>query len=135
MDYLLLLIAKIDSGTLLSPATFDVDIDEALDQRDQPDFDTEWMRVNNAIQSLDIPSEGKPPLDRLREIAFKKTFRTTGNAELAGYVSDDFGLLGAGLLVGLDDDWLNAMWAEYRNERFPFGSLSPVKGRLRDMIE
>lgn len=135
MNELLLLIQRIESGRLLSPATFNIDLDEALDQRDQSDFDTEWVRVNNTVQSMEIPTEGQGTLDRLREAAFKKTFGTTDNSELAGYVSDDFGLLGAALLVGVDDDWLNAMWLEYWNERFPHGTLSPVEGTLREMIE
>lgn len=135
MNEILLLIQKIESGRLLSPATFNIDLDDALDQRDQSDFDTEWVRVNDMIQSMKIPREGRGILDTLRELAFKKTFGTTDNPELAGYVSDDFALLGVALLVGFDDDWLNAMWLEYWNERFPCGPLTLVAGTLRELIE
>jgi hypothetical protein len=134
VNQILVLIEKIKSGRLLSPATFDLDIEAAIDQRDQSRFEKEWLRVYQAVDSKRDRAIQIEALDGLREIAFKVAFEATAHPELAGYISDDFGLFGAALLIGFEDDWLNALWREYRESRFPRGELAPISGNLQDMV-
>ena len=135
MNELRLLVQGVESGRLLTATTFDTNVDEAIEGRDQPEFDSEWIRVYDAVQSIGIPADGQHTLDRLREVAFKRTFELTENPELAGCVSDDFGLFGAALFADVDDAWLTGLWIEYRNHRFPHGTILRIEGALRNMIE
>lgn len=70
----------------------ELDIDDFLDQRDRDPFDSEWVRVYQALEEL---KKGKTVEDT-REIekkAYITVYEKSENDELAGYVSDDFGLI------------------------------------------
>lgn len=113
--------------------TFPADsIDDALELRDRPEFESEWLRVDGLLES----GVGEhDPTERLREAAFKLTYARTNHPELAGYVADDFALIGAALLSGLDDPWLNSLWVSYRDGRFPCMQLDAVSGSLQELID
>ncbi len=129
-----LLKQRISEGRLLGPDAFDTDLDEVLDERDCQAFDSEWVRVCNALDAHATGTD-EQLVTRLREAAFKKTYAMTENSDLAAYVSDDFGLIGMALLTSFADPWLNALWIEYREQRLPYGELKPVTGELPDMIQ
>ncbi len=94
--------------------------EEALGQRDQTEFDNAWTESLRALSS-------KPYLNRadeieitnLRESVFKSVFRLTSDAEAAGYVSDDFGLIGEAVAKDCHNEWIEWLLKVYRSGRFP----------------
>lgn len=104
-----------------------LNIDELLDERDLAVFDTEWIRVYNAVESLknaENYSEAESKNNnKLREQVFRMIYEFTNDSDLAGYVSDDFGLISDAKLLGYSDCWLNKMTACYEKGRIPSGSL------------
>lgn len=92
------LLAELASGTLLTPEMFEnLDMEGYLDARDVPEFADAWMQAyRDTVQ--DPATIEEDTLRACREQAFKQTFRFTGEHELAAYVSDDFGLIGAFLM-------------------------------------
>lgn len=125
------------TGVLLSKDTFAIDdVDLILDNRDADVFDDEWMRNYNAIKQkggLNTP-EIKKLIDLIRELTYKATYNATKSSDLAGYVSDDFGLIAEALSLNYNDDWLNALAKEYVERRIPHSSLKPLKGQLSEII-
>lgn len=92
------LLAELVSGTLLTPLMFEnLDVEGYLDTRDEPAFSAAWMQAyRDTVHNPDLMEEDT--LRSCREQAFKQTYRFTGEHELAAYVSDDFGLIGAFLM-------------------------------------
>ena len=62
-------------------------------------------------------------IDELREWAFKRALVISSHADIAASVSDDFELIARALQVDWSDEWLAALWLEYRAGRFPCGEL------------
>ena len=80
----------------------ELDIDDFLDQRDSDPFDSEWVRVYQALEEL---KKGKTVADT-REIekkAYITVYEKSENDELAGYISDDFGLIADSKRLGYSD--------------------------------
>ena len=126
-------IELISSGRLLSAATFQgIDADSLLDARDRPGFEAEWLRVHDELKTA-LPGE-PAEVARLREATFKVVIGHSGHAELAAYVSDDFGLIGAALACGFEDPWLNALAEAYRVGSVPHEPLIPVAGSLDQRV-
>ena len=120
--------AQVRALDLLGKVDFsDADVaDDLIDARESDPFDSEWMRVYSAIQDIEVEAELQTKnvvIDELREWAFKRAHGVSGNAEIAGYVSDDFELLARALQADWSDQWLGALWQEYRAGRFPCGDL------------
>lgn len=114
------LINDIENGLLITESIFQIDIDQALNERDDTEsFESEWLRIDRELGEFEITREEKESLDKLRELVFMRTIRVSNHSEAAGYVSDDFGLIGKALIVNFDDEWLNALCNEYKNHRFP----------------
>lgn len=90
-------------------------IDEALDARDAPSFDTEWVDTDRGMQRHlgQLASPDRMALeaaaDDLRKRVFAAVLKATGSPDAAGYVSDDFELIGLGLGLGsgLSSDFLS----------------------------
>lgn len=100
----------------------ELDIDDFLDQRDSDPFDSEWVRVYQALGEL---KKGKTVEDT-REIekkAYITVYGKSENDELAGYVSDDFGLIADSKRLGYSDEWLDKLISCYENARIPYGEL------------
>lgn len=98
------------------------EINELLEQRDEPAFDAEWMRVYTTVQDLEVEGEVQKAnvvIDEIRESTFRRVFQLTRNPEVAGAVSDDFDLIARAVQIGLEDEWLDEMWEEYEAGRFP----------------
>lgn len=104
-------------------------IDAMMDARDQPRFEAEWLRVYEEVQSADAPDVGTIPRD-----AFLRAFEANEHHDLAAQVSDDLELLAEALLAGVEDPWLNALWASYAAGKFPHRTLRPLRGSLADVI-
>jgi hypothetical protein len=92
-EYLDQLLDRLQNGSLLTEKTFaGLDADRYLDEREQSPFDEQWMEAFRRW-GQDAGTENDNEIDAGREAAFKQTFRHTGNPDLAGYVSDDIGLI------------------------------------------
>lgn len=111
------LTALIESGQFLVSVE-DAQIDLLLDARDGASFESNWVRVSKAA-----PHADSSVVDSLREAAFKRAFDVTQHAELAGYVSDDFGLLAQFVFAGDSDPWLVALFQGYVAGQLPHGEL------------
>src|SRR5262249_43961529 len=98
-----------------------------------------WMDVYRQVQALMNASEiGKAAevgVNRLCELAYLQAFETWGSSDLAGYIADDFELIGNALAMGFTTPWLNALLHRYSNHRFPHGELEPRNGRLFEQLQ
>lgn len=107
--------------------TFDEDtLNELLDSRDSPPFDTEWCRVDEEIKALkntqSYTEENEEKEEKIREKAFM-IMEENIESELSDYVSDDFGLIYDSLVLNYKDEWLNKLIAAYKNKKIPSGEL------------
>ena len=97
-----------------------VDWDAALDKRDQPEFDDLWVKNNESLKNhVYFEDDSQREVNYLREYVFKEVFKITNNSEVAGYISDDFGLLGEALAKSRMTDWLYEMLKSYMSGKFP----------------
>lgn len=105
-EYLDQLLDRLQSGQLLTEETFaELDADRYLDEREQSPFDEQWMEAFRRWgQDAETENDDDNESDAGREAAFKQTFRHTGNPDLAGYVSDDIGLICSALKRGGGED-------------------------------
>ena len=100
----------------------ELDIDDFLDQRDSDPFDGEWMRVYHAVETLKKDTVA----DDSREIekkAYIMVYEKSEDDELAGYISDDFGLIADSKRLGYSDEWLDKLISCYEHARIPCGEL------------
>ena len=90
----------------------ELDMDDFLDQRDSDPFDSEWVRIYQALEEL---KKGKTVADT-REIekkAYITVYEKSENDELAGYISDDFGLIADSKRLNYSDEWLEKLISCY----------------------
>ncbi|WP_434751483.1 hypothetical protein [Paenibacillus amylolyticus] len=93
-----------------------------MDERDEAPFADEWMQAYERYAGDSAVAEDEV-LRQIREIAFKRTISLTGEPELAGYVSDDFGLIGSYWLQdGEQDAFVNRLYEGYAQEKLPLRS-------------
>ncbi|SEN38387.1 hypothetical protein [Paenibacillus sp. OK076] len=112
------LLADMNEGRILSQQTFEgLDVEAYLDQRDASEFADEWMQAFERFAQSDVVEE--EVLRACRELAFKRTIALAGDPELAGYVSDDIGLIGAALL----QDEMKDLFVIHLLERYQQGTL------------
>ncbi|MBQ7776345.1 MAG: hypothetical protein IJ379_10540 [Lachnospiraceae bacterium] len=105
----------------------DLDIDELLDSRDCAPFDNEWMRVYNEIEALKgqngYSAESEKYNAEIRELVFRKVYKLCEDGDLAGYISDDFGMIADSRLLRFADTWLDKLINCYECARIPSGKL------------
>lgn len=97
----------------------DIDWDEQLDRRDTGEFDENWTSNHDIVQNAGDPMFPDSEMDKLREFAFKKVFAITQNPDLAGYVSDDFGLIGEAVQRNAMTPWIRGLIHDYMEGTFP----------------
>ncbi|MDQ0656868.1 hypothetical protein [Paenibacillus sp. W2I17] len=114
------LLADLNEGRILTQQTFEgLDVEIYLDERDASAFADEWMQAFERWAQDKVVAE-EEVLRACREQAFKQTLALTGEPELAGYVSDDMGLIGAALLQGTaNDSFVDQLLESYRQGRLP----------------
>ncbi|PYE50135.1 hypothetical protein HUB98_29115 [Paenibacillus barcinonensis] len=117
------LLADLKEGHLLGEQNFrGLDVDAYLDERDEALFADEWMRAYERYAG-DAALAEQEVLRNIRETAFKRTITLTGEPELAGYVSDDFGLIGCYLLQKEEqNDFVWKLFGSYRLGKLPLCS-------------
>lgn len=97
-----------------------VDVDEALNSRDEPEFDNCWMNNFNLVKSENFDAPDIAQIDSLREKAFKLSFRALNDSEVASRISDDIELIAKNIIIGKEDSWaVSYLWATYKNGSFP----------------
>ncbi|WP_145318287.1 MULTISPECIES: hypothetical protein [Paenibacillus] len=114
------LLADLNEGRILTQQTFEeLDVEVYLDERDATAFADDWMQsFERWAQASNVAEE--EVLRACREQAFKQTLAFTREPELAGYVSDDMGLIGAALLQGTaNDSFVDQLLESYRQGRLP----------------
>jgi hypothetical protein len=115
-----MLLRAVNDGHLLGPETFaDIASEEILAKRDSPEFEREWLRLFDQLKDTILNQDQVATLKRLRETAFKAAFRYTADADLSGYVSDDFELIAKGVTAGKEDNFLNTLLESYSIGRIP----------------
>ncbi|SLJ96249.1 MULTISPECIES: hypothetical protein [unclassified Paenibacillus] len=114
------LLADLNAGLIINQQTFEgLEVEAYLDQRDASAFADEWMQAfERFAQNSDVVEE--EVLRVCRELAFKRTIALAGDPELAGYVSDDIGLIGAALL----QDEMQNLFVKQLLERYQQGTLT-----------
>ena len=96
-----------------------VDWDVRLDARDNEDFDKKWVEEKTKISSVTSAGYDAGKLKKIREATFKKIYRITSSSELAGYASDDLGLIAETFMKGLNSDWIDWLVENYLAGDFP----------------
>ncbi|GAB1532080.1 MULTISPECIES: hypothetical protein [Brevibacillus] len=99
----------------------DVDWDAKLDARDAVGFDVAWISSYKKVDQI-APSENTV-IKEIREFVFKETFRITQNSEVAGYASDDFGLISKAFENKINIEFINKLWDSYLQGEFPDSSI------------
>ena len=95
----------------------DTDWDAQLDARHLPEFDAAWCASYEKVTASCSP-EGTL-VKQIRELTFKKAYRATQNADLAGYVSDDMGLIAQACDNQIESDFIDNLWKTYLCGTFP----------------
>lgn len=76
---------------LSTPSFFDflksLNVDSALDSRDEPEFDDRWMSEFNSLGKVSIQDDDIEFIDSLREKVFKYLFRVINNSEISSRIS------------------------------------------------
>ncbi|MHC1748062.1 MAG: hypothetical protein AB9856_06690 [Cellulosilyticaceae bacterium] len=133
---LTLLLKKINEGKIISRAMFNkMDIDELLDLRDEPEFDSEWMRVFNQIEELSYSEADKQINDNIRKESYLKAYEASNSSEIASCVSDDFDLIARAYVLSINDCWLNAVMLIYASNIFPCGEIKPIKTNMDEAFK
>jgi len=108
----------ITDGTFLeSVFNKDADWDAELDVRDESEFAETWSSSYDKLEAIDSSEDAV--IREIRETVFKQTFRITQSPELAGYASDDFGLMAKAFENGIDIEFVNNLWDSYTKGSFP----------------
>ena len=99
-----------------------IDIDDFLDQRECDPFDSEWVRVYQAIEEL---KKGKEMVDtrKIEKKAYITVCEKTECDDLAGYIADDFGLIADSIMLHYSDEWLEKVISCYKEAIIPCGRL------------
>lgn len=112
------ILSIIGDGTFLDRVfNKNVDWDAELDARDEAEFAETWSSSYDKLEAMH-PSEDAV-IREIRETVFKQTFRITQSPELAGYASDDFGLMAKAFENGIDIEFVNKLWDSYTKGSFP----------------
>lgn len=97
-----------------------LNVDEALDLRDDPKFDTLWMNEFNKLENESLSVTERLNVDTLREKAFKNSFKVINDSEISARISDDIELIAKNFILGKKDSWaINYLWDCYLKGVFP----------------
>ena len=112
------ILSRINDGVFLELIfKKNTDWDAELDSRDSIEFDSAWSTSYEKTTSWCPPEDAS--IKEIREAAFKKVYQITKNSDLAGYVSDDLGLIAQAFKNGVDIDFIDNLWKTYTQGRFP----------------
>lgn len=109
-----------DLTQMITAQSFEgLDVEAYLDERDETGFADEWMQAYHKLVNASETNE-EEIVRACREQTYKQTLTYTGNSELAGYVSDDMGLIGAYLLQdSVKDSFVDQLFESYKKGTLP----------------
>lgn len=125
-----------DLAQLVGEKAFDWDdsyIESALDSRDGDPFDSDWVDADRELElhKASLSSEDRGEIEELANALRKRVFSTvlkaTGSSDLAGYVSDDFELVCAGLASKFNSKFMYSIVRSYMDGRIPDNVMVPVE--------
>lgn len=103
----------------------DIPFDSILDLREDKAFDTEWMRIYEAIEKRKekhpLSSLEQEQVKAMRKAVYLKVYELSQNSDISAYLSDDFGLLLESEYLGYSDPWLSKLQKEYEAAKIPCG--------------
>lgn len=96
------------------------DWDEALDRRDDGVFDSAWTDAFEELKKIEYSSESDDKgVSDIREYVFKKVYGLVGSSDVAGYISDDIGLVAESISKVCDVQWVKKLLDIYCAGEFP----------------
>ena len=104
-------------------------IDELLDSRDSDPFDSNWveayeiLKQNNKNINANDKNEVDKFLEEIRKDVFIKTMKASQSSDLAAYVSDDFEMIGAALILEFSNSFIASMLNSYALGIVPDNSI------------
>lgn len=127
--FLLQLAQKLDLRKLNS-----TEIDAYLGSREKSPFDSDWSGAYQEVEdrknqlSETTFQEIESLNEKLRETVFKNIIKITDNPDLAGYISDDFGLIfDAFSISSLKKSWAFGLFDSYFHLKLPSGKVSVLE--------
>lgn len=96
------------------------DWDEVLDERDEEGFDSAWSDAFEKLNSLEYSSvDDEKIVSDIRESVFKKIYALTQSSDVAGYISDDIGLVADSISKSCNIEWVERLFELYCAGKFP----------------
>lgn len=130
------LLSKIKQGNMFSDRELlDLDENYVLDLRDEPEFEAEWLRLVEEVETIELSEIDEMLINKICKHSFLAVYNITGSGELAGYISDDFELISKAITIRLNDPWLNSFILSYANSKFPYGELEPTDLQIEEVID
>ena len=98
-----------------------IDVDNYLDQRDIPLFDTEWISAYESVKGVrsKLDNTELNNLNELREKVYKLVYQFTQHPELSGYISDDFEIICLNEFNDNKNSWILNVFNSYKNNNLP----------------
>ncbi|MBQ7231872.1 MAG: hypothetical protein IJX07_01390 [Bacillales bacterium] len=130
------LLIEVESNRVIRVSLFEnCDLEELLDIRDDEEFDSEWMRVYDALNEFEIGDFEKKKIDNIREKSFLKSYNLSGLGDIASCVSDDFEIICKAYLTNYNDMWVNSLIMSYVNGKFPCGRLEKTEYDIKECMK
>lgn len=130
------LLIEVESNRVIRVHLFEnCDLEELLDMRDDEEFDSEWMRVYDALNEFEIGDFEKKKIDNIREKSFLKSYNLSGLGDIASCVSDDFEIICKAYLTNYNDMWVNSLIMSYVNGKFPCGRLEKTEYDIKECMK
>ena len=127
---------EVESNRVIRVHLFEnCDLEELLDMRDDEEFDSEWMRVYDALNEFEIGDFEKKKIDNIREKSFLKSYNLSGLGDIASCVSDDFEIICKAYLTNYNDMWVNSLIMSYVNGKFPCGRLEKTEYDIKECMK
>ena len=100
---------------------YNIDVDNYLDQRDIPPFDTEWISAYESVKEVrsKLDNAELNNLNELREKVYKLVYQFSQHPELSGYISDDFEIICLNKFSDNKNSWILNIFDSYKKNSLP----------------
>jgi len=127
---------KIESNQIIrSDFATACDVDELLDMRDEDEFDSEWMRVVNDLNDLEVGEDEQKSINFIREKSFMMAYDLFDSSDIASCISDDFEIICKAILANYNDSWFNSLIMSYARGEFPCGRLEMTEHSIKECVD
>ncbi len=126
---------KIANNVIFQADYFKIgNVDELLDMRDEEEFDSEWMRVYDFLNKIEIEECEQEKINDIRKNSFIMAYNLSESSDIASCVSDDFEIICKAYICDYNDGWLNALIMCYARGEFPCGQLQTLEYDVKECI-